>query len=103
MRPWLLVAAIGCLAGCGEPPPSWTDDAGAMKYASVCRDCHGAGGEGRGIYPRLAGRPAEEIAGLLRHYKSGRKTDHMSDTMRPFAQALGEQEIDQIAAWLARQ
>jgi cytochrome c553 len=100
--PVLAVIALAALAGCGRQDASTTAE-GKTKFDSVCRDCHGDRGQGRGIYPRLAGRPADELATRLRQYKSGHKTSDMSDTMRPFAQALSEREIDQLAAYLAAQ
>lgn len=102
-RRLIVVVALAALAGCdGKEPPSAIAE-GKAKFDSVCRDCHGDQGMGRGIYPRLAGRPADELAARLRQYKSGHKTSNMSDTMRPFAQALSEREIDQLAAYLAAQ
>lgn len=95
------ILALCGLAACSQDTAA--PDPGAVKFASVCKDCHGERGEGRGIYPRLAGRPADELAARLRQYKSGHKTERMSDAMRPFALALSEQEIDQVAAWLAAQ
>jgi cytochrome c553 len=106
MRRLFALAALAGLAACGSPdatPQNAASDPGAVKFASVCKDCHGAQGEGLGRFPKLAGRPAEELAARLRQYKSGKKTEGMSDTMRPFAQAMSMQEIDQVAAWLATQ
>lgn len=105
MRMPLTLLALAGLAACGSPDPAAKADAdpGAAKYASVCQDCHGAGGEGKGRFPRLAGRPADQLAARLRQYKSGHKIEGMSDAMRPFAQAMSEQQIDQVAAWLATQ
>ena len=104
MKRALTLLALALLAGCGgQEDQKAAADSGATKFASVCKDCHGVHGEGKGRFPRLAGRPADELAARLRQYKSGHKIEGMSDTMRPFALALSEQEIDQVAAWLAQQ
>lgn len=102
MRHFFLLSSLVGLAACGGPPQEpEAANPGAAKYRSVCQDCHGPAGAGQGRFPKLAGRPAAELASLLRQYKSGHKSANMSDTMRPFAQALSEPEIDQLAAWLA--
>ncbi|NTV95382.1 MAG: c-type cytochrome [Thiobacillus sp.] len=100
MRNLIAIAVLSGLAACGGGQETATDP-GATKFNSVCKDCHGPDGQGQGRFPKLAGRPAEQLAAKLRQYKSGHKSENMSDTMRPFAQTLSETEIDQVAAWLA--
>jgi cytochrome c553 len=100
----IMLPLLAGLSACGrEAAAPVSNEPGAAKFASICQDCHGERGQGRNLYPGLAGRPAEELAARLRQYKSGHKIEGMSDAMRPFAQALSEQEIDQVSAWLARQ
>jgi cytochrome c553 len=106
MRPHLLaVLALATLSACdGEGPDTQAAapaNPGIAKFETVCKDCHGQQGQGQGRFPKLAGRAAGDLAAKLRLYKSGHKSGNMSDTMRPFAQALSESEIDQIAAYLA--
>lgn len=104
MRRLIALTALAGLAACGNPEGAGktvAGDPGAAKFNSVCKDCHGPDGQGMGRFPKLAGRPADQLAARLRQYKSGHKSENMSDTMRPFAQALSEPEIDQVAAWLA--
>ena len=109
MRRLLCCLALAGLAACdGEPPAGASAEAdtlrlGEEKFQSVCATCHGRDGLGQGIFPSLAGRPADELAARLRQYKTGHKTGNMSDTMKPFAMALSDQQIDQVSAWLAAQ
>ncbi|TCJ15972.1 c-type cytochrome [Parasulfuritortus cantonensis] len=107
MRYYTLIPllAIAFLPACGSRDAGKVaaSDPGAALVQNVCKDCHGPNGQGQGRFPRLAGRSAEELATLLRQYKSGHKSVNMSDTMRPFAQALSDQQIDQVAAYLAAQ
>ena len=105
MRLLITLLALAGLTACSDrhPAATATNDPGAAKVENVCKDCHGPRGQGQGRFPRLAGRPADELATLLRRYKSGHKSGNMSDTMRPFAQALTDKEIDQVAAYLATQ
>ncbi len=102
MRTFPALVALAALTVCGQQAPETPPtDPGAAKFVSVCQDCHGPDGQGMNRYPKLAGRTADELAARLRQYKSGHKSENMSDTMRPFAQALTEAEIDQVATWLA--
>lgn len=104
-RHLLPLLALTALTACGgtDSGKAVNKDPGAAKFESVCKDCHGPLGQGQGRFPKLAGRPADELAARLRLYKSGHKSENMSDTMRPFAQALSDKEIDQVAGWLAKQ
>jgi cytochrome c553 len=43
---------------------------GAEKYA-MCAGCHGAKGEGNGIFPRLAGQQPAYLFTQLKNFKSG--------------------------------
>jgi cytochrome c553 len=101
----LTIPLLAGLSACWREDVATTapSDPGAVKFASVCKDCHGERGQGRDRFPKLAGRPAAELGARLRQYKSGHKIEGMSDAMRPFAQALSEAEIDQVSTWLAKQ
>lgn len=96
-----IVAGLSACSGQDANDGAAATDPGAVKFNSGCKDCHGANGQGMGRFPKLAGRPAAELAARLRLYKSGVRSGNMSETMRPFAEALSDTEIDQIAAWLA--
>jgi cytochrome c553 len=74
---------------------------GKLRYVAVCQGCHGLNGEGQGPFAKLAGRPAEELAKLLRDYRAGTPVGPQSATMMPFAKALTDADIDAIAEYLA--
>jgi len=74
---------------------------GKIKYASNCLGCHGRDGAGQGVFPKLAGKPAAELAARLRDYRAGKTVGPQSATMTPFAKALTDAEIDALAGYLA--
>jgi cytochrome c5 len=73
--------------------------AGQAKYAS-CAACHGAQGQGQGIFPKLAGTPAERIAELLKKYRAGEQVGPQSALMAPNASGLSDEDIADLAAYV---
>lgn len=71
------------------------------KKAAVCAGCHGAKGISTNfIYPNLAGQKAAYLATQLRAFKKGTRTDAM---MKPFAEQLSTDDINNLAAFFAEQ
>lgn len=74
--------------------------AGKGKFAT-CIACHGPQGQGTPISPiPIAGRAAEEIAGLLERYRGGETIGPQSPLMFPHAGALSDQDISNVAAYI---
>jgi cytochrome c553 len=72
---------------------------GKEKYAT-CAACHGANGEGAGMFPKLAGTPADKIADLLKKYRAGETVGANTAMMAPNAKALTDADIDNLAAYI---
>jgi cytochrome c553 len=75
---------------------------GKAKAAQVCAACHGADGA-KPVAPEnpiLAGQYADYLAKALADYKSGKRANPV---MKGFAEPLGKQEIEDLAAWFASQ
>ena len=70
---------------------------GKAKF-SMCTGCHGSSAEGRSGFPRLAGQQPEYLEKQLLDFKSGRRKGGM---MNGITRALSEQDIKEIAAYLA--
>lgn len=70
--------------------------AGAEK-AKTCASCHGATGNETldGTYPKLAGQHPEYLAKALADYRSGERRNAI---MAGFAQALSDEDINDLAA-----
>ncbi len=76
---------------------------GAAKAKEVCAVCHGDDGNGKKEfpdYPKLAGQHADYLAVALRGYKSGTRKNAI---MAPMAQALSAEDIENVAAFYAKQ
>ena len=74
---------------------------GQAAYAG-CIACHGAQGEG-GIGPGLAGQSATDIAEKLLQYKAGETRGAQSALMWSQAAQLSSTDIENLAAFIARQ
>lgn len=72
----------------------------AAKYKSTCAACYGVTGQGQGAFPKLAGRSADELAGLLNGYKIGKIKGSQSAMMMPIAVKLSA-EIKALSGYLA--
>ncbi|MET0855646.1 MAG: c-type cytochrome [Telluria sp.] len=72
---------------------------GQRLYAS-CAACHGTAGAGGGVLPRLAGQPKGALADSMRAFKAGTRP---ATIMQQIAKGYTEEQIEQIAAYLAAQ
>lgn len=74
---------------------------GAARFAEVCVACHGADGNSTIVAnPALAQQHPEYLVKQLRDFKSGARKDPV---MQGFASMLSDQEMQNIAGWLASQ
>ncbi len=88
---------IGTLAAPAQPG----DAAAGQEKSAACAGCHGAAGVSNGLPgPTLAGQNPTFLAGALRAYKSGKRSNPM---MSPMAAQVSDSDIDNIAAYYAGQ
>lgn len=74
---------------------------GAARFAEVCVACHGVDGNSTIVAnPALAQQHPEYLVKQLREFKSGVRKDPV---MQGFASMLSDQEMKNIAGWLASQ
>ena len=74
---------------------------GAEKYAQVCVACHAADGNSTtAANPKLAQQHPEYLVKQLQEFKSGKRANAV---MSGFAAALSEQDMHDIAFWVASQ
>ena len=73
-----------------------------QALAATCANCHGTQGRALPGAPvaGLAGRPAGELAMLLRDFRSGRRA---STVMQQLAKGFNDTQIDLLAAYFAAQ
>jgi cytochrome subunit of sulfide dehydrogenase len=74
--------------------------ADAPAGASACTGCHAVHAIPDSVIPRIAGRPAVDIVGFMRSYRSGATP---SSVMGRIAKGFDDAQIDAIAAWFAAQ
>ncbi|MEW6765019.1 MAG: c-type cytochrome [Pseudomonadota bacterium] len=74
--------------------------AGKTKYAT-CAACHGMNAEGQGIFPKLAGQSAGDLADKLKKYRAGEQVGPMTAMMAPNATGLSDADIADLSAYLA--
>jgi len=73
---------------------------GNGKGATACIACHGLDGAGNAptAYPRLAGLNVSYLTKQLHDFAKGKR---VNSTMQPFARALSQREIENVAAYFA--
>ena len=72
---------------------------GEASFAAVCAACHGADGNSAiPANPKLAQQHPEYLVKQLQEFKSGRRANPV---MLGFASSLSEDDMKNIAAWLA--
>lgn len=95
MKP--LIVALLVFAASSEAAALET---GQRLYAS-CAGCHGTAGAGKGgVLPVLAGQPKDALAASMRAFKAGARP---ATIMGQIAKGYTDEQLEQIAAWLAAQ
>lgn len=75
--------------------------AGETLYADSCAQCHGPSGKGMASFPALTGRDADYITSRLEAYRAGEKVGSNSSLMIPNATDLSDDDIANLAAYIA--
>ena len=74
---------------------------GEELYQSVCKNCHGPTAKGMASFPKLAGQPADYLVSRLEAYRAGEKVGPNTALMRPHATELSDEDIADLAAYIA--
>ncbi len=85
------------LAVLAFPPGAAAAGPEAPPGVASCTGCHAPGGAVAAL-PGIHGRPAEEIAGIMREYREDARP---ATLMNRIAKGFSEEETRAIAAWLA--
>lgn len=98
LKAW--VAALIGIMGMPAALAAGNVEAGQTK-AAVCMGCHGPDGNSPAdMWPKIAGQLPQYISKQLQDFKSGRRKN---EQMSPMAQPLGDQDIDDLAAFFSAQ
>ncbi len=69
---------------------------------NTCLSCHGAQGQGvPPTFPALKGMSAEEVVTLLKAYRANEVDSPMAGLMVPNATGLSDDDINNLAAYIA--
>jgi cytochrome c5 len=94
------VAEAPAVEEVAEPAGAGDAEAGQGRFAA-CASCHGAQGQGMGIFPKIAGQSPDYIAGRLQQYRAGEQVGPTSALMMPHASGLSDEAIADLAAYIA--
>ena len=98
MKLTLVLTAVAVLS-LGKAATASAADAQAGKSKSApCAVCHGAGGEGKGNNPPLAGMAPAKFVQAMSDYKSGKRS---SAAMKGYAAKLDDAATADLAAYYA--
>jgi cytochrome c553 len=92
------IAGTAVLVVLASAAPMRGRAAEAPPGASSCSGCHASGSSVETPVPRLAGRPAAEIAAAMQAFRAGSRPATVMDRI---AKGFTEAEIAAIAAWYA--
>ena len=70
-------------------------------YKKTCRACHGPKAKGTNSFPKLAGQSAEVISERLKQYRAGETIGPSSGLMKPVAEKLSDEQIEDISSYIA--
>ena len=99
----LLVASVFSVQASEATAPVAKPDLakGEASFGAVCAACHGADGNSAvTVNPKLAQQHPEYLVKQLQEFKSGKRANSI---MMGMSAALSEQDMKNIAAWLATQ
>ena len=65
-----------------------------------CAGCHGAQGQGQGMFPKLAGQTSDYIAGRLNAYRNKERVGSNSAMMWGQAMPLTDKQIEQLSVFV---
>lgn len=94
------VAEAPAVKEAAEPAVAGDAAAGQDRFAT-CTSCHGAAGQGMGIFPKIAGQDPDYIAGRLQQYRAGEQVGPNTALMTPHATGLSDEAIADLAAYIA--
>ncbi len=66
-----------------------------------CYGCHGVDAKGDKDYPSLAGKSKNYLINKLKLYKNEQINSNRSNIMKPFAKALSNREIENLAEYIS--
>ncbi|AGA33207.1 cytochrome c, class I [Thioalkalivibrio nitratireducens DSM 14787] len=101
MKPLLMSIVTGVILTAGMTAAQAADvEAGQAKYMA-CQGCHGPQGQGQAMFPPVAGKDAEYLADVMKKYRAGEQVGPNSMMMMPHMVNLSDEDIANLAAYMA--
>ncbi len=101
MKVSLLFTAVTALTVGSASLQAADKSAGEALYKDNCAQCHGPNAKGMASFPSLSGRDAAYITSRLETYRAGEKVGSNSFLMIPNATDLSDEQIANLAAFIA--
>lgn len=95
------IVVLGACLMLGGPILAQDVTAGAELYTDGCRACHGPRAQGMASFPRLTGLDEEHLILRLQQYRAGETVGPNSALMEPNAVDLTDEDIVNLAAFIA--
>ncbi len=95
--------AICFILSLGAGLPALSDDGATLYATRGCIGCHGVGGNAPVApnYPKIGKQNKEYTINQLNDFKNGKRTNGLAALMMGMAAALTEQDIANLAEYLA--
>ncbi|GAB6034206.1 c-type cytochrome [Galenea microaerophila] len=77
------------------------ENPGKKIYDSTCVGCHGVTAEG-GVGPKLRGKSKVDLVQKLKGYRDGQQFGPMTSMMAPNVANFSDQQIEEVAEYLAK-
>jgi cytochrome c553 len=100
MKRWWIVIA-GAVLALGTLDVSAADVEGGKAKYMACQGCHGPAGQGQAIFPAVAGKDADYLSTVMKRYRAGEQVGPNSMMMMPHAMSLTDEDIANLAAYMA--
>jgi cytochrome c553 len=101
MNKWLVFATVVTLSGSMSQSFAAGDAAAGKAASATCAGCHGPDGNSANPeWPKLAGQGAAYLVKQLHDFKGGGRKNA---TMAPMAMGLGDQDMENLAAYYSAQ
>jgi len=96
--------AMICWLGYASLSTCYTAPANAEEVPvqwQTCAACHGAQGQGQGMFPKLAGQTPDYLSGRLTAYKNKEKVGMNSSMMWGMSAQLSDQDIKALSEYIS--